>query len=140
MANNVLLYSLRSVEKYIPWVRHIYIVTNIQIPSWLILLNPRLTTEAHADIFPSLQLVRRKFLKTQIPAARMNVPISGTASLTHTAHIHAPRNSSDTTAYNSPAGPIKIYRTRFIFYVKKLKNNKYVFHWNPIVNVDLDFC
>lgn len=57
----------------------------------------------------SLQLARRKFLKKQILAARMNVPISGTANPTHTAHIHAQRNSSETTAYNSPAGPIKIY-------------------------------
>lgn len=53
MDNNELLYSLRSVEKYAPWVRHIYIVTNGQIPSWLNLLNPRLSVVTHTDIFPS---------------------------------------------------------------------------------------
>ncbi|MEQ2168250.1 hypothetical protein GOODEAATRI_012411, partial [Goodea atripinnis] len=41
--NEELRYSLRSVEKHAPWVRHIFIVTNGQIPSWLNLDNPRVT-------------------------------------------------------------------------------------------------
>ena len=36
-----LKYSLRSLEKYAPWVRHVYIVTNGQIPSWLDMENSR---------------------------------------------------------------------------------------------------
>ena len=36
-----LKYSLRSLEKYAPWVRHVYIVTNGQIPSWLDMDNSR---------------------------------------------------------------------------------------------------
>ena len=35
-------YSLRSIEKYAPWVRKVFIVTNGQIPNWLNLDNPRL--------------------------------------------------------------------------------------------------
>lgn len=31
--NEELRYSLRSVEKFMPWVRHIYIVTNGQVRS-----------------------------------------------------------------------------------------------------------
>ena len=38
-----LKYSLRSLEKYAPWVRHVYIVTNGQIPSWLDMENSRYT-------------------------------------------------------------------------------------------------
>lgn len=49
--NEELRYSLRSVEKYAPWVRHIYIVTNGQIPSWLNMDNPRLTVVSHEEIF-----------------------------------------------------------------------------------------
>ncbi|XP_070534877.1 N-acetylglucosamine-1-phosphotransferase subunits alpha/beta-like isoform X2 [Ptychodera flava] len=49
--NEELRYSLRSVERNAPWVRHIYIVTNGQIPSWLNLDNPRLTVITHEDIF-----------------------------------------------------------------------------------------
>ena len=46
-----LRYSLRSIEKYAPWVRHVYLVTNGQIPHWLNLDHPRLTVVTHEDIF-----------------------------------------------------------------------------------------
>lgn len=46
-----LRYSLRSLEMYAPWVRHVYIVTNGQIPSWLDMDNPRMTLVSHEDIF-----------------------------------------------------------------------------------------
>ncbi|KAK3558254.1 hypothetical protein QTP86_013948 [Hemibagrus guttatus] len=49
--NEELRYSLRSVERHAPWVRHIFIVTNGQIPSWLNLDNPRVTVVTHEDIF-----------------------------------------------------------------------------------------
>uniref|UniRef100_A0A8C5BC48 N-acetylglucosamine-1-phosphotransferase subunits alpha/beta n=1 Tax=Gadus morhua TaxID=8049 RepID=A0A8C5BC48_GADMO len=49
--NEELRYSLRSVEKHAPWVRHIFVVTNGQIPSWLNLDNSRITVVAHQDIF-----------------------------------------------------------------------------------------
>lgn len=45
--NEELRYSLRSVERHAPWVRHIFIVTNGQIPSWLNLDNPRVTVVTH---------------------------------------------------------------------------------------------
>ncbi|XP_043527517.1 N-acetylglucosamine-1-phosphotransferase subunits alpha/beta isoform X1 [Frieseomelitta varia] len=46
-----LRYSLRSLEMYAPWVRHVYIVTNGQIPSWLDMDNPKVTLITHEDIF-----------------------------------------------------------------------------------------
>uniref|UniRef100_A0A8C5DXN8 N-acetylglucosamine-1-phosphotransferase subunits alpha/beta n=1 Tax=Gouania willdenowi TaxID=441366 RepID=A0A8C5DXN8_GOUWI len=49
--NEELRYSLRSVEQHAPWVRHIFIVTNGQIPSWLNLDNPRVSVVSHQDIF-----------------------------------------------------------------------------------------
>lgn len=49
--NEELRYSLRSVEKYAPWIRNIYIVTNGQIPSWLKVDHPRLTIVSHEAIF-----------------------------------------------------------------------------------------
>jgi hypothetical protein len=51
--NSELQYSLRSVARFAPWIRHIYIVTNGQIPTWLNLDHPRLSVIAHADIFPN---------------------------------------------------------------------------------------
>ena len=49
--NEELRYSLRSVEMYAPWVRHIWIVTNGQVPAWLNLSNPHVSIVTHADIF-----------------------------------------------------------------------------------------
>ena len=45
--NEELRYSLRSVERFAPWVRHVFIVTNGQIPSWLNLDYPRVTLVPH---------------------------------------------------------------------------------------------
>ena len=45
--NEELRYSLRSLEQYAPWVRHIFIVTNGQIPHWLNLDNNRVTIVTH---------------------------------------------------------------------------------------------
>ena len=77
--NEELRYSLRSIEKFAPWVRHIFLVTNGQVPSWintyplfpklfaismppppsLLLLtspteHPRLTVITHAQIFTNV--------------------------------------------------------------------------------------
>lgn len=46
-----LKYSLRSVYSYLPWVNHIYIVTNKQIPTWLN-KHPKLTIVDHTEIIP----------------------------------------------------------------------------------------
>ena len=48
---NQLLYSIRSVEAYAPWVRHVFIVTNGQIPVWLNTDHPRVTIVPHTKIF-----------------------------------------------------------------------------------------
>jgi hypothetical protein len=50
---NELKLSLRSAEKYLPWINRIYIITNGQVPDWLELSHPKLTFINHADIFPS---------------------------------------------------------------------------------------
>ncbi|XP_046382751.1 N-acetylglucosamine-1-phosphotransferase subunits alpha/beta [Ischnura elegans] len=48
-----LRYSLRSVEQFAPWVRHIWLVTNGQIPYWINLEHPKLTLISHSEIFPN---------------------------------------------------------------------------------------
>ena len=48
-----LKYSLRSLQKYAPWVRHIYIITDNQIPAWLNMKAPGLTVVPHSRIFPN---------------------------------------------------------------------------------------
>ena len=51
--NEELRYSLRSIWRFAPWVRHVYIVTNGQVPHWLNLDHPRLTLVSHSDIYPN---------------------------------------------------------------------------------------
>lgn len=46
-----LRYSLRSLERYAGWVRHVYLVTDGQVPDWLRADHPRLTVVDHSEIF-----------------------------------------------------------------------------------------
>eukprot|EP01039_Chlorochromonas_danica_P012748 gene12748-14665_t len=46
-----LRYSLRSLVKNAPWIRHIYLVTDNQIPYWMNLESSKLTVLSHEDIF-----------------------------------------------------------------------------------------
>ena len=54
--NNELLYSLRSVEKNLPWINHIYIVTANQKPSWLNLDHKKITLVSHDEIMDDYSL------------------------------------------------------------------------------------
>ncbi len=54
--NDELKYSLRSVEKYAPWIHQIFIVTDNQIPAWLDTANPKVKIVDHKDIMPSICL------------------------------------------------------------------------------------
>ena len=51
--NDELKYSLRSQEKFAPWINHVYIVTDNQIPDWLNTENPKITIIDHKDIIPN---------------------------------------------------------------------------------------
>lgn len=48
-----LLYSLRSIEKYAPWIHNIFIVTDNQTPKWLNLSNPKIHIIDHREILPA---------------------------------------------------------------------------------------
>lgn len=49
-------YWFRSVEKYAPWVRNIFVVTNGQIPDFLKLDNEKVKIIKHSDIIPKRYL------------------------------------------------------------------------------------
>lgn len=50
--NDELKYSLRSVEKYAPWIRKIFIVTDNQRPEWLNTANSKIQIVDHTEIMP----------------------------------------------------------------------------------------
>lgn len=51
--NDDLKYSLRSIEKYAPWIRKIFIVTDHQVPEWLDTSNPKIRIVDHTEIMPA---------------------------------------------------------------------------------------
>lgn len=50
--NDELKFSLRSAEKYVPWIRRIYIVTDDQCPEWLQRDHPKIRIIDHTEILP----------------------------------------------------------------------------------------
>ena len=50
-----LKYSLRSVGMYMPWIHHIFIVTNNQVPKWL-KQHEKITIVDHTEILPDTAL------------------------------------------------------------------------------------
>lgn len=53
--NDELKYSLRSLEKFAPWINHIYIITDNQRPAWLA-DDPFVTIVDHTEIIPKKYL------------------------------------------------------------------------------------
>lgn len=51
--NDELRYSLRSVERNVPWVRNIFIVTDNQSPYWLKRDHPKIRLVDHREIMPA---------------------------------------------------------------------------------------
>jgi len=47
-----LRYSLRSLWAYAPFIRNVFIVTNGQVPDWLVTDHDRIRVVSHSDIFP----------------------------------------------------------------------------------------
>lgn len=47
---NIFKYWFRAVENYAPWVNHVYLVTDKQIPKWLDIENKKLTVIDHTQI------------------------------------------------------------------------------------------
>jgi hypothetical protein len=48
-----LQYIFRGIEKFMPWVRKVHLVTNGQKPSWLNINNEKLNLVFHSDFIPS---------------------------------------------------------------------------------------
>jgi len=67
--NDELKYSLRSVEKYAPWINRIFIITDEQIPKWLNTKHPKIKIIDHIEIMPAkaLPCFNSMALETGIP-------------------------------------------------------------------------
>lgn len=70
--NDELKYSLRSLEKFAPWINNIFIVTDNQIPQWLDTSNPKIHIVDHREILPPEYLPT--FNASAIEAAIHKIP------------------------------------------------------------------
>lgn len=70
--NEELRFSLRSVEKNVPWINKIFIVTNGQIPKWLDTSNNKIQIVTHSEIMPADSLPT--FNSCAIEACIANIP------------------------------------------------------------------
>jgi hypothetical protein len=52
LSRDELKYSIRSLERFAPWVRNIYIVTDEQTPNWLEKIDDKIKVIDHREIFP----------------------------------------------------------------------------------------
>ena len=71
-SHDELKYSLRSVEKNIPWINHIYIITDGQTPSFLNLNHSKITIVDHKEILPQQYLPQ--FNSVAIEFGITNIP------------------------------------------------------------------
>ena len=71
--NDELKYAMRSAEKYVPWINHIYLVTGFnQVPKWLNTKHPKLTVVPHDAIMPQSALPT--FNSNSIEMCIANIP------------------------------------------------------------------
>lgn len=71
--NDELKYALRSAEKYVPWINHIYLITGFgQVPSWLDTSNPKITVIPQETIMPKES--QPTFNSVSIEMCLMNIP------------------------------------------------------------------
>ena len=54
----ILKYLFRSIDRYLPWVNQIYLVTDNQIPNWLNLNN------SHVQVIDHHEIIDDQFLPT----------------------------------------------------------------------------
>lgn len=55
-SNDELRYSLRSLNKYAPWINRIFIVSNCRQPGWMV-EHPKIVWVKHEEIFPSESMI-----------------------------------------------------------------------------------
>lgn len=67
--NDELMFSLRSIDKYTPWINKIYIVTDNQIPKWLNINNSKVKIVFHKNFIPkdNLPLFNSNAIESFIP-------------------------------------------------------------------------
>lgn len=124
--NGEFLYSLRSVDKFAPWVNHIYIITGFnQVPKWLNLNHPKITIVPHEQIMPTDSLPT--FNSVAIEMCIPNIPGLSEHFLL----------MNDDMFFNRALGPEFFYDSRGrakVLYSTHSKHNKNIGQWMGAVD------
>ena len=96
-----LRYSLRSVQKYLPWVRKIYIVTDKQRPSWFV-EHEKIHFVDHTEIIPQELLPTFSSVTIEMYLSRIPGLAENFIYLNDDIFINRPMNPSDFFSEGQP--------------------------------------
>lgn len=108
--NDELKFSLRSVAKYLPWIRRIYIVSDNQIPVWLNTEHPKIFMVKHEEIINPEYLPL--FNSSAIETGLANIPQLGEyfAYMNDDTFLYRPVSLSDLLNDGKPVCRMITYR------------------------------
>lgn len=131
--NLELKYSLRSVERYAPWINNIFIVTDRQIPEWLDTSNPKIKIIDHTEILP--QEVLPTFNSCVIEHALFKIPGLSEYFIYANDDMFLNREATPEDFFTADGAPI-IRLTRRLFRKLTLALKEKIFN-DPISNYNL---
>lgn len=119
--NDELKMSLRSVEKYLPWINKIFVVTDGQIPRWLDTENPKIEVVFHEQFIPQEYLPT--FNSNVIEAFLHKIPNLSEHFLYANDDMFVNQNLTPDFFFNKKGQPIA--RLHKIIHKKNEKSNYY---------------
>ncbi|MCH5225148.1 MAG: Stealth CR1 domain-containing protein [Muribaculaceae bacterium] len=134
--NDELKFSLRSVEKFAPWINRIFIVTDGQSPDWLNTQNPRVKIIDHSEILPPEALPT--FNSTVIEHALHNIPGLSQHFLYANDDMFFGRSVSPSDFFMEDGTPIVRFNRRpfrkFTLWIKKNMMGKKLSNYNLTIH------
>ena len=127
--NQELMYSLRSVEKFAPWINHIFIATDSQVPKWLDLNHPKITIIDHKQFIPNEFLPL--FNSTAIEMFLWNIPGLSEHFLYANDDMLFGKEINPNFFFDENENPIVIFKSRLYQSSRRLKR-----HWNSLQMVN----
>ncbi|KAH3732348.1 Stealth protein CR1, conserved region 1 [Pelomyxa schiedti] len=107
----VLKYSMRSVEKFMPWIRNIILVTNGQVPTWANPNAPGFRVVTHEEIFPNPDDLPT-FNSNAIEANLHNIPDLAPCLLYMNDDMFLAREIPRNFYFNPDNGVLNLYMSR----------------------------
>ena len=136
--NEELRFSLRSVEKYAPWINHIYIITDNQVPVWLNTKHEKITIIDHSQIMPSEVLPC--FSSPALECGLANIPNLSEHFIYQNDDMLFFQPVSPDFFFTPSGDPIVRLRRRTLLYYRLKKHSNYAFRvYRTIQRIQNDY-